>query len=91
MFELFQSILTIFLITINCYFPKKYCSNFNILGKSEQNFINQLSIGTIIHIFSLLILSFLTLLSNKIIFFYFGILFTHNLFFILREKIKRRY
>jgi len=87
MFELFQSILTIFLITINCYFPKKYCSNFNILGKSEQNFINQLSIGTIIHIFSLLILSFLTLLSNKIIFYYFGILFTHNLFFILREKI----
>ena len=87
MFELFQSVLTIFLITINCYFPKKYCSNFSILDKSEQNFINQLSIGTIIHIFSLLILSFLTLLSNKIIFFYFGILFTHNLFFILREKI----
>ena len=86
MFELFQSILTIFLITINCYFPKKYCSNFKILDKSEQSFIDQLSIGTVIHIFSLLILSFLTLLSKKVIFFYFGILFTHNLFFILREK-----
>jgi len=88
MFELLQSILTIFLITINCYFPKKYYSSFIGLKKTPVHFIDQLSIGVVIHIFSLLILSFLTLLSQKIILIYFFVLFFHNVIFIYKEKIQ---
>ena len=87
MFELLQSIFTIFLITISCYFPKKYYSNLIKSNNSEKNLIELLSIGSAIHIFSLLILSFLTLLSQKILIFYFTILILHNLFFIIKDKI----
>jgi hypothetical protein len=88
MFELFQSILIVVLITVNCYFPEKYYSYLTASNNSKHSLISQLSLGIIVHIFSLLILSFLTLLSEKIIFFYFIILFVHNLFFIIKEKIK---
>jgi len=87
MFELLQSIFTIFLITVSCYFPKKYYLNLVKSNNSEKNLIELLSLGSVIHIFSLLILSFLTLLSQKILIFYFIILFLHNLFFIIKDKI----
>ena len=87
MFELLQSIFTIFLITVSCYFPKKYYSSLVISNNSEKNFIELLSLGSVIHIFSLLIVSFLTLLSQKILIFYFIILFLHNLFFIIKDKV----
>ena len=88
MLEILQSIITIFLITINCYFPKKYCLSFIGLKKTHLSFVEQLSLGTVIHIFSLLILSFLTLFSQKIILIYFFLLFFHNIIFILKEKIE---
>lgn len=89
MIELFQIFLSLIFITTFCYFPEKYFSKIFKIPKKNIFFINQLSLGVVVHIFFLLILSFLSLFINNIIDYFFLIFFLHNFIFLIFEKFKK--
>ncbi|AFS47849.1 hypothetical protein HIMB5_00011010 [alpha proteobacterium HIMB5] len=89
MIELSQIFISIALITTFCYFPETYFSKIFKISKKNITFINQLSLGTVFHIFTLLILSFLSLLIDNVIDYFFLIFFLHNFIFFIIEKFRK--
>ena len=85
MIEIFQIFLQILVIFIFCYFPQYYL---NFLNIRQQSIIEKISIGLIINIFILLLLSFINQKSFDLIFIVLLIVFCTNLFFFIIENWK---
>ena len=85
MIEIFQIFLQILVILIFCYFPQYYL---NFLNIKQQSIIERISLGTIINIFILLMLSFINQKNFDLIFIVLTIIFCNNLFFFVRENLK---
>ena len=85
MIEIFQIFLQILVIFIFCYFPQSYLNFFNI---RQQSIIEKISLGSIINIFTLLLLSFLNQKNFDFIFIILLIIFLTNLFFFVLENWK---
>ena len=89
MIELSQIFISLALITTFCYFPEKYFSKIFKTSKKNITFVNQLNFVTVVHIFFLLILSFLSLFIDNVIDYFFLIFFFHNFIFLIVEKFKK--
>lgn len=89
MIELSQIFISLAIITTFCYFPEKYLSKIFKIPKKNITFVNQLSLGTVVHIFSLLILSFLSLFIDNVIDYFFLIFLFHNFIFLTVEKFRK--
>lgn len=85
MIELSQIFLQILTIFVFCYFPQYYL---NILNIKQQSIIERISIGAIINIFILLLLSFISQSNFNFIFIILIIIFCSNLFFLITENWK---
>jgi len=83
--EIFQIFLQILVIFIFCYFPQYYL---NFLNIRQQSIIEKISIGLIINIFILLLLSFINQKNFDFIFIVLLIVFCTNLFFFIIENWK---
>ena len=85
MIEIFQIFLQIFVIFIFCYFPQYYL---NFLNIRQQSIVEKISLGSIINIFILLLLSFINQKNFDLIFVVLIIVFCTNLFFFIIENWK---
>jgi len=85
--EIFQIFLQILIILIFCYFPQSYLNFFNI---GQQSVIERISLGSIINIFTLLLLSFINQKNFDLIFIILSIIFCINLFFLIIENWKSK-
>jgi len=83
--EIFQIFLQILVIFIFCYFPQYYLNFFNI---RQQSIIEKISLGSIINIIILLLLSFINQKNLDLIFIILLIIFCTNLFFFVLENWK---
>jgi len=83
--EIFQIFLQILVIFVFCYFPQYYLNFFNI---RQQSIIEKISLGSIINIFILLLLSFVNQKNIDLIFLILLIIFCINLFFFILENWK---
>lgn len=85
MIEIFQIFLQILVIFIFCYFPQYYL---NFLNIRQQSIVEKISLGSIINIFILLLLSFINQKNFDLIFVVLIIVFCTNLFFFIIENWK---
>ena len=83
MTEIFQIFLQILVIFIYCYFPQFYLNFFNL---KQQSIIEKISLGSIINIFILLLLSFINQKNFDLINIILIIIFFSNLFFFIIEN-----
>ena len=83
MIEIFQIFLQILVIFIFCYFPQYYLNFFDL---KQQSIIEKISLGVIINIFILLLLSFSNQKNFNLVYIVLIIIFCNNLFFFTIEN-----
>ena len=83
MTEIFQIFLQILVIFIFCYFPQYYLNFFDL---KKQSIIEKISLGVIINIFILLLLSFTNQKNFNLVYIVLIIIFCNNLFFFTIEN-----
>ena len=83
MTEIFQIFLQILVIFIFCYFPQYYLNFFDL---KQQSIIEKISLGVIINIFILLLLSFSNQKNFNLVYIVLIIIFCNNLFFFTIEN-----